>query len=51
MGDVRLAETIRAGVIRLDERPSLVRALPTWLTLSAFAAVERVGAAVATRPA
>jgi hypothetical protein len=51
MGDVRLAETVRAGLIRLDGPPSLVRAFPTWLTLSPFAGVERVGAAVATRPA
>jgi hypothetical protein len=51
MGDVRLAETVRAGLIRLDGPPSLVRAFPTWLTLSAFAGVERVGAAVAARPA
>jgi hypothetical protein len=51
MGDVRLAETVRAGLIRLDGPPSLVRAFPTWLTLSPFAGVERVGAAVAARPA
>jgi hypothetical protein len=49
MGDVRLAETVRAGLIRLDGPRSLVRAFPTWLTLSAFAGVERVGAAVAAR--
>ena len=51
MGDVRLAETIRAGLIRLDGPPSLVRAFPSWLTLSAFAGVERVGGAVAAGPA
>jgi hypothetical protein len=51
MGDVRLAETVRAGLIRLDGPPSLVRAFPTWLTLSAFARVERVGVAVAARQA
>ena len=50
MGDVRLAETVRAGLIRLDGPPSLVRAFPTWLTLSTFAGVERVAAAVAARP-
>jgi DNA-binding HxlR family transcriptional regulator len=49
MGDVRLAETVRAGLIRLDGPPSLVRAFPTWLTLSVFAGVGRVGAAA--RPA
>ena len=46
MGDVRLAESVRAGLIRLEGPRSLVRAFPTWLTLSAFAGVERVGAAV-----
>ena len=51
MGDVRLAEAVRAGLIRLDGPPSLVRAFPTWLTLSAFAGVERVGAALDARPA
>ena len=45
MGDVRLADAIRAGVIRLEGTRSLVRAFPTWLRLSAFAGVERVGAA------
>ena len=51
MGDVRLAETVRAGLIRLYGPPSLVRAFPIWLALSSFAGVERVGAAVASRPA
>src|SRR5262249_14386314 len=51
MGDVRLAETVRAGLIRLDGPPPLVRAFPTWLTLRGFAGVERVAAAVAARPA
>ncbi len=46
MGDVRLAETVRASLIRLDGPPSLVRAFPAWLTLSAFAGVDRVGAAI-----
>jgi hypothetical protein len=50
LDDVRLAEAVRAGMIRLDGPPSLVRAFPSWLTLSAFAGVERVGAAVAARP-
>jgi DNA-binding HxlR family transcriptional regulator len=51
MGDVRLAETVRAGLIRLEGPPSLVRAFPTWLALSSFAGVARVRAAVAARPA
>jgi hypothetical protein len=51
MGDVRLADPVRAGLIRLDGPPPLVRALPTWLMLSSFASVERVGATVAARPA
>jgi hypothetical protein len=43
MGDVQLAEAVRAGRIRIEGRRSLVRAFPTWLTLSPFADVERVG--------
>ncbi len=50
MGDVRLTETVRAGLIRLDGPRSLVRAFPSWFTLSAFAGVERVEAAVAAQP-
>jgi DNA-binding HxlR family transcriptional regulator len=45
MGDVRLAETIRAGLVRIEGTRSLVRAFPTWLTLSPFADVGRVGVA------
>jgi len=51
MGDVPLAEALRAGSIRLDGPPPFVRAFPTWLRLSGFAGVERVGAAIAARPA
>jgi DNA-binding HxlR family transcriptional regulator len=51
MGDVPLTETVRAGLIRLDGPRTLVHAFPSWLTLSAFAGVERVGAAGAARPA
>jgi DNA-binding HxlR family transcriptional regulator len=42
MGDVRLAESVRAGLIRLEGARSLVRDFPTWLSLSSFAGVERV---------
>ena len=51
MGDVRLADMMRQGLIRLDGPPSFARAFPSWLTLSVFAGVERVGAAPATHPA
>jgi len=51
MGDVRLAEAVRAGLIRLEGPPALVRAFPAWLALSTFAGVERGGAVIATRPA
>jgi DNA-binding HxlR family transcriptional regulator len=51
MGDVRLADVMRQGLIRLDGPPIFARAFPTWLTLSAFAGVERVGTAVPTHPA
>jgi DNA-binding HxlR family transcriptional regulator len=42
MGDVPLAESLRARLIRLAGPPALVRAFPTWLQLSGFASVERV---------
>jgi DNA-binding HxlR family transcriptional regulator len=45
MGDVRLAESVRAGLIQLEGPRPLVRAFPSWLTLSPFADVARVGAA------
>jgi DNA-binding HxlR family transcriptional regulator len=51
MGDVRLAEAVRAGLIRLEGPSSLVRSFPTWLTLSSFAGVERVGTGAAAGPA
>ena len=41
MGDVPLAEALRAGTVRVDGPPSLVRAFPTWLELSSFAGVKR----------
>ena len=44
MGYARMAETVRAGLIRLEGPRPLVRAFPTWLTLSSLAGVERVGA-------
>jgi hypothetical protein len=49
MGDVPLAEALRAGSIRLDGPPSSVRAFPAWLRLSSFAGVERAGTAAALR--
>jgi len=49
--EYHLTAAMRAGLIRLEGPPSLVRAFPTWLTLSTFASVARVGAAVAARPA
>jgi hypothetical protein len=42
MGDMPLAEPLRAGLIRLAGPPALVRAFPRWLQLSSFATVERV---------
>jgi hypothetical protein len=42
MGDARLAETMRAGLIQLEGPRPLVHAFPSWLALSAFAEVGRV---------
>lgn len=41
MGDVRLDDVRRAGLIRLEGPSELVRAFPAWLALSGFAGVER----------
>jgi DNA-binding HxlR family transcriptional regulator len=51
MGDVRLADVLRQGLIRLEGAPVFARAFPSWLELSTFASVERVGPAVAAHPA
>ncbi len=41
MGDVRLDDMRRAGLIRLVGFRELVRAFPAWLALSGFAGIER----------
>ena len=41
MGDVRLSEAMRSGLVRLKGPGPLVRAFPGWLALSPFAGVER----------
>jgi hypothetical protein len=44
MGDIRLADAMRSGLVRVEGPSALVRAFPRWLALSAFANVERPGA-------
>lgn len=41
MGDVRLGDAMRAGLVRLSGPSTMVRAFPGWLALSGFAGVER----------
>jgi DNA-binding HxlR family transcriptional regulator len=41
MGDVRLADAMRSGRVRVDGPTALVRAFPGWLARSGFADVER----------
>lgn len=41
MGDVRLGDAMRAGLVRLDGSLALRRAFPGWLALSGFAGVKR----------
>ncbi len=41
MGDVRLADAMHAGLVRVEGPSALVRAFPGWLALSGFAGVER----------
>ena len=45
MGDVRLVDAMRSGLVRLKGPSALVRAFPGWLALSGFAGVERPRAA------
>lgn len=41
MGDVRLVDAMRSGLVRLQGPTALIRAFPGWLALSEFAGVER----------
>jgi hypothetical protein len=51
MGALRFADAVRSGAVRLEGPRELVRAFPSWLLLSPFAAVKRPAgrAAVAAR--
>jgi DNA-binding HxlR family transcriptional regulator len=44
MGDVRLSDAMRQGLVRLEGLPMFRRAFPGWLALSSFAPVPRAGA-------
>ena len=41
MGDIRLGDAMRSGLVRVEGPTALVRAFPGWLALSGFAEVER----------
>jgi DNA-binding HxlR family transcriptional regulator len=41
MGDVRLADAMRSGLVRVEGPTALVRAFPGWLARSGFADVAR----------
>jgi len=45
LGDVRLGDAMRSGLVRLAGPTALLRAFPGWLALSGFAGVERPRAA------
>jgi hypothetical protein len=47
MGDVRLADAMRSGLVRVEGPRALVRAFPGWLARSGFADVERPPAGAA----
>jgi len=47
LGDVRLADAMRSGLVRVEGPTALVRAFPDWLALSGFADVERPRAGAA----
>jgi DNA-binding HxlR family transcriptional regulator len=44
LGDLKLAEAVRAKQIRIAGAPALVRQFPSWLLLSPFSGVPRLGA-------
>ena len=46
MGDLRLGDAMRSGLVRLEGPTALVRAFPGWLALSGFASVEQPRAEV-----
>ena len=46
MGDLRLGDAMRSGLVRLEGPTALVRAFPGWLALSGFAGVEQPRAEV-----
>ncbi len=41
LGDIRLTETMRSGLVTVEGPRKLVEAFPGWLALSGFAGVER----------
>lgn len=47
LGDMTLAQALRAGTVRLDGPRALIRAFPDWLLLSTFASVPRPRATAA----
>jgi putative sterol carrier protein len=47
MGDLRLTDAMRSGLVRVEGPTTLVRAFPGWLALSGFADVERPRAGAA----
>jgi DNA-binding HxlR family transcriptional regulator len=49
MGDVRLTDVMRQGLIRFDGLQTFVRGFPTWLALSSLAAVPRPRPAALSR--
>jgi len=50
LGDLALAEALRAKQVRLSGIPGLVRQFPSWLLLSAYAGVPRPRSGEATSP-
>lgn len=41
LGDLAWADALRSGIVRVDGPEAVRRAVPTWFTLSVFAAVPR----------
>lgn len=49
LGRISLADAIRAGTVKLDGTPALVRAFPTWFTWSPMAGLVRARLAEGSR--
>jgi hypothetical protein len=48
LGDISVGDAVRSSAMNVTGRTALVRSLPKWIGLSAFAGVDRPQTAVVT---